>query len=199
MNHESTTRLVSRFQQLAFNIMITADTRTNCRHIMKTKKLAEIFYIVFSSTMSHLAGSGSPSTPMSSLHNMPHTYCDHTKRWSSDLQSINNDIDHGQKILFFQGQNHLVNEYRVHVLMWPTRACLVLLASCMMDSESQSPMYDTGLSQLQLASLLLLDCVVITSVNKNIMKPLGCTQLGTNHSPPAPPYITCDWTQKHSE
>jgi len=43
MNHESTTRLVSRFQQLAFNIMITADTRTNCRHIMKTKKLAEIF------------------------------------------------------------------------------------------------------------------------------------------------------------
>jgi hypothetical protein len=68
-----------------------------------------------------------------------------------------------------------------------------------MDSESQSPMYDTGLSQLQLASLLLLDCVVITSVNKNKMKPLGCTQLGTNHSPPAPLYITCDWTQKHSE
>jgi len=75
----------------------------------------------------------------------------------------------------------------------------VLLASCMMDSESQSPMYDTGLSQLQLASLLLLDCVVITSVNKNKMKPLGCTQLGTNHSPPAPPYITCDWTPKNSE
>jgi hypothetical protein len=75
----------------------------------------------------------------------------------------------------------------------------VFLASCMMDSESQSPMYDTGLSQLQLASLLLLDCVVITSMNKNKMKPLGCTQLGTNHSPPAPPYITCDWTQKHSE
>jgi hypothetical protein len=37
INHESTTRLVSRFQQLAFNIMVTADAKTNCRHIVKTK------------------------------------------------------------------------------------------------------------------------------------------------------------------